>query len=660
MARRIEPPVPRASLPRSLALLSALIFLAVLLRTAWISDDALISLRSLLNVTHGFGLTFNIAERVQTFTHPLWLALVAVAYLVIGNVYYALFALSFTVSVAVFWIAVRKAATTAQAVLVIIVLLFSRAFIDFSTSGLENPLSHLLLAGFLLVALRPRPNGQARLQGLWFLGSLMYLARPDLVLLAAPVLIVTTLRAARNRATMRDLAVGLSPAVAWTLFALIYYGFPFPNTAYAKLTMGIHDTEVWRQGLLYLLDSLDRDPLTFTTIAFGVLLGLGTRGPARGLAVGVVLYLIYVASIGGDFMAGRFMTAPLFAAVLILGWLGAAEPRTWWAAAGMLGVIGLASAQVPLLSDSRFEQTASKDSGTVDERAMYFGIRSLVRADRQTFQNPAWPSAADAPPDIRVVETCGLMGEAGLEYGPHTYLLDECGLADPLLARLPAEFNHNWRVGHYRRRIPAGYRESVDTNSNQLRDAGLRRYYDQLSVLTRSERLFSTRRLNVIWRMNVGAYEDWIDWRFYRHGGALVPLEAVSGIVEDQTPYDEPGVYDLTRPLTITVDDLPGRRYLDITLDSDDRYLLLFLKANRIMTMMELGPIPEHRRYGGLATYTEDLPLAATQEGFDMVIVAPVFGDDRYAMGHLLLDGWEATDAELRRRVIERDQSTPR
>jgi len=78
------------------------------------------------------------------------------------------------------------------------------------------------------------------------------------------------------------------------------------------------------------------------------------------------------------------------------------------------------------------------------------------------------------------------------------------------------------------------------------------------------------------------------------------------------------------------------------------------------MTMMELGPIPEHRRYGGLATYTEDLPLAATQEGFDMVIVAPVFGDDRYAMGHLLLDGWEATDAELRRRVIERDQSTPR
>ena len=66
-------PDPRA-LPRPVAALLLLVFLAVLVRTAWISDDALISLRTVLNVTHGYGLTFNIGERVQTFTHPLWLA----------------------------------------------------------------------------------------------------------------------------------------------------------------------------------------------------------------------------------------------------------------------------------------------------------------------------------------------------------------------------------------------------------------------------------------------------------------------------------------------------------------------------------------------------------------------------------------------------------
>ena len=47
-----------------------LVFLAVLVRTAWISDDGLISLRTVMNVTHGHGLTFNVGERVQTFTHP--------------------------------------------------------------------------------------------------------------------------------------------------------------------------------------------------------------------------------------------------------------------------------------------------------------------------------------------------------------------------------------------------------------------------------------------------------------------------------------------------------------------------------------------------------------------------------------------------------------
>ncbi len=40
------------------ALLLCLIFLAVLLRSAWLGDDALITLRTVLNVTHGYGLIY--------------------------------------------------------------------------------------------------------------------------------------------------------------------------------------------------------------------------------------------------------------------------------------------------------------------------------------------------------------------------------------------------------------------------------------------------------------------------------------------------------------------------------------------------------------------------------------------------------------------------
>src|SRR5262245_18302207 len=80
-----------------LAVVLSLVFLAVLIRTAWLSDDALISLRTVLNVTHGFGLTFNIAERVQTFTHPLWLLLLVAAYVTAGSLFWATLALSVVV-----------------------------------------------------------------------------------------------------------------------------------------------------------------------------------------------------------------------------------------------------------------------------------------------------------------------------------------------------------------------------------------------------------------------------------------------------------------------------------------------------------------------------------------------------------------------------------
>lgn len=44
-------------------------------RTAWLCDDAYITLRTVSNFVAGFGPRFNVAERVQAFTHPLWFLL---------------------------------------------------------------------------------------------------------------------------------------------------------------------------------------------------------------------------------------------------------------------------------------------------------------------------------------------------------------------------------------------------------------------------------------------------------------------------------------------------------------------------------------------------------------------------------------------------------
>jgi arabinofuranosyltransferase len=642
-------------LPRPIATLLLLVFLAVLLRTAWISDDGLISLRTVLNVTHGNGLTFNVGERVQTFTHPLWLALLTGVYLVIGNVYYATFALSIAVSVWVFWLAVSRAASSWQAWVAAAALLSSRAFTDYSTSGLENPLANLLMAAFVAVFLREGQHAGRWLTTLWGLASLLYLTRPDAVLLVVPLLLVASRRVRRLPVVARSIAIGLLPAAAWTAFALVYYGFPFPNTAYAKLGMDISRAQLWKQGVIYFIDSVDRDPLTLVAIGFSIALAVAARSAAgRALAAGIGLSLVYVASIGGDFMSGRFFAVPFFAAVLILTRIVSGTRETWIATAVTCVVLGAVSARMPLQSDSRYDDRGVKHGGIVDERAFYLKKQSLVFASMVSFQNPDW-NVRKPPGDTPVLNTCGLMGEGGLDFGPNSYLLDECALADPLLARLPAVFKEEWRPGHFRRFVPEGYRESVATGANRIKDPQLREFYDRLSLVTRSPRLLAKDRLWAIWKMNSGGYTKLVNRDFYRFSGFTKDLAELSDVKAPETTWDAPGNAILKQPLAVRVEDRAGRRYADVSLDSNDQYVLIFIKGNVAVGRVAVGPIPAHRRKAGLTSYTIDVPSRAERGGFDTILVAPGGGDEMYSIGHLLVEGTPATDAELLKRVAIRD-----
>ena len=61
-------------------LLATVLFLLVLFHTAWLCDDAFILFRTADNFVHGQGLTWNVEERVQAYTHPLWLLLFSAVY----------------------------------------------------------------------------------------------------------------------------------------------------------------------------------------------------------------------------------------------------------------------------------------------------------------------------------------------------------------------------------------------------------------------------------------------------------------------------------------------------------------------------------------------------------------------------------------------------
>lgn len=652
----------RSAFPKALTALLTLVFLAVLIRTAWIGDDAMISLRTVLNVTHGFGLTYNIGERVQTFTHPLWLGLLTLAYSVSGTVLLSTLALSVVVSVTVFWITLTRAASQAQTWLVAIILLSSRAFVDYSTSGLENPLAHLLLAALVLVALRHRDDLSRALLSSSVIASLLYLTRPDLVLLALPVIVLAIRRSASLMRAVGIWVVGTLPAVAWTLFSLLYYGFPFPNTAYAKLGTGISRSALWQQGLLYLVDATERDPLTMVVIGFAVIVGLAARQAlARAVASGILLYLAYVTSIGGDFMAGRFLSAPALASALVVGWLLRRPSTFWLTAIAVLGAVGLTSAHVPILSNAKFDDSDVRPTGIVDERGVFFQNQSLVRASRRSLRSPGWPTRTNAAIHPRVTKLCGLVGATGLDQGPYWHVLDECALTDPLLARLPSVFNDEWRIGHFRRAVPEGYEESLAKGENLLADPQLHAFYDQIRLITRSPRLLSADRLRAIVRMNTGRFDHLVDVPFYRHSGSITTLDTLRRTKPDGTAHDAPDVQRIGDALAIACQDTPGRRYLDVSLDADDAYRLTFVKRNVVEGALDLGPVPEHRRKPGLVTYLADIPPDAVERGFDTIVVEPTSGDDIHAIGHLLIEGTLATDAEVyQRRLAAGEHVEPR
>ena len=165
--------------------------LVIIMLTAWASDDAFITLCTVDNWRQGYGMTWNVNERVQTYTHPLWMFLLAGLYLINPNGYLTAIVLSLLISFAVIIIFLHRYRDDPfTLILGWAILTVSKAFVDYSTSGLENPLTHLLVLLFAIEFLRTEfPINKQNFCLLAFLAGLGVLNRMDTLLLFAPALI---------------------------------------------------------------------------------------------------------------------------------------------------------------------------------------------------------------------------------------------------------------------------------------------------------------------------------------------------------------------------------------------------------------------------------------------------------------------------------------
>lgn len=485
-------------------LVSGAVFFLAVLRYGWLADDAFITIRSVENLLAGNGWGVNPGVRVQAFTSPLGALLTIPFSWALADPYAALMLPGLLCTVALIFVLRRAWSTTSWlGALALLACAASPTFLSFSTSGLENPLSHVLVAAFC--GERLRAGTRPTRAGFW-LGAALVLTRLDLGLIVLPALCVCLVR--EPRAALRALVGPALVVFGWLAFATFYFGFPLPNTAYAKLNVELGALARLGRGVEYVLDAAARDPLLFLVTCGGAL-SLGARGlsaAARTLGAGVLSYLGYVMAIGGDFMAGRFLTTTyVVAVVLVLELLRTRDDARGHGTAALGTVLGLlALAQLEPRSPDSPTECRVPVTGIVDERRCYVehtGLMQNVTSDKwkqHGYLADFRKAAAKTQEDVLVFDLIGLAG-----YGAprKLHVVERFALSEPLLARIRVRVSGPWRAGHFRRELPEGYLDSLRSSENHLTDPCLRDLYGILNVATRGP-LWSRERLRAIWRLN--------------------------------------------------------------------------------------------------------------------------------------------------------------
>jgi len=651
-----SPVRPPSGFPEYVPWLTLAFFVVAVLRCAWMSDDAYVTLRTVDNIVHGYGPIWNPGERVQAYTHPLWMMALSIVYFFTRDAFMPSMFLGIVLSaIAVGWGASRIGGKPGFATLFIVLAVMSRSFVDYSTSGLENPLSHLIIV--LLYAKYLEYDGSTeQLTWVILLAALLMLNRLDLALVAAPP-VLDLLRREPWRRVVRPLLVGTSPLVLWELFSLVYYGSLVPNTALAKLDNGLEASLLWRQGGVYLLHQIEFDPLSLAVMAAALTIGatqVRRRPQFAVLAVGVFLYLVYVCKVGGDFMAGRFFSAPYIASVaIVIAFVkhlhasrrpvehAATSERSevLWGAGLVVAVGCLAETPGPSAGDLA---ALIGPSGIVDER-QFWGLGHHLMGIQAEGKAPYHGVTHDGRHVRKSKERIVVrqaVGAFGYHAGPDVYIVDRYALGDPFLARMPvAKVSAYARPGHNPRFAPPGYIESLHSGEYRLLDPSLEELWAKVR-LVHSGPLFTAERWAAIWELNTGRTEDLVDREFYAHPFYNeVPAWVLSDPKHDGYGWDQPGVVyvEPRKGLTVVLPEVSHASRVKVLADHNDHYTLHFLRNGEKLDKTNIAKIGDPNRVN-LQTRIVKVPDAVKQGGFDALLFEAKKRSDRgLSIGHLAL-----------------------
>lgn len=284
----------------------------------WMLDDAFVFFRYAENWARGLGPVFNAGERVEGCTSFLWLLLLAAAArlgcdpVLAGRILGIACALATLLLLACahrVWPQLT-AGTSQRAALF---LGTCGAFTAWAASGMEVALAAFLTTLATLNTTRSWNHVTRRgLVGLGVLAALLAATRPEALLLDG-VLFFALLRRTPRRAWIA-VAVFAALFVPYFAWRWTYYGWPLPNTFYAKVG---GTTDEWRRGAEYVLRFLC---LAAPLVAVVVIAAWrrGSDFAPRGLATVVVAQIGFVIAAGGDLMPAFRFLAPVVPLLALL------------------------------------------------------------------------------------------------------------------------------------------------------------------------------------------------------------------------------------------------------------------------------------------------------------------------------------------------------
>jgi arabinofuranosyltransferase len=423
-----------------------LVFLAVaiFLFRAWrmddgryvLFDDAFISFRYARNLAQGEGLVFNPGERVEGYSNFLWTVMLAGAVRSGIDAMDAAKGLGILCGALILWLTWKLTGAMIpgrrffQAIPVFILAL-TAGLPRFALSGMEVLMFSLWLCLALWFELGMREPWGGLFMALSL--ALAALTRPEGLLFFAVIVAARNIERLRRgeglmfvlKGTLIRLLVFCAVFLPYSVWRFSYYGYPLPNTFYAKVG-GLTIAAISR-GLLYVRNELLLVYLPLSLWGLCALFAIKRRGVSAILSA-LFAFFLYLIAIGGDDWA---VFGPRFLFVVF----------PWMAVLGAVGVAGWNPRR-------RFLQAAFSAAVlllvgclSLFEAAAY---RNVVETMNRGWWTAAeWLSRTAAEDDLIAVDAAGI-----IPYHTALSTLDMFGLNDLHIAHLTVSQMGSGLAGH--------------------------------------------------------------------------------------------------------------------------------------------------------------------------------------------------------------------